>query len=629
MRAATDVGGTFTDYVTVDHGKISAFKTLTTADASVGILERLKNTPISEFSHGTTAAVNAVLERKGVPVVFFTTQGFGELVNIGRQTRINVYSFICEKPQIPLAQLVEVSERTAADGTILKQISEDDLRASANKYCELAKTAVIGFINSYANPRNELLAESLLKEYFPLVVASHKLRHEIREYERFCTAIMEGYCFPVVNSYLENLGSLSEQLLVMQSNGGRNYRQNLRAVNMLMSGPAGGVAATQALCKKLGTSDAIAYDMGGTSADVSAIVNGKPLYSDSIKISHIPLKALTIDIESIGAGGGSIAWVDDGGALKVGPGSAGAHPGPACYDLGGTEFTVSDANLVVGVLGPTISQIPLNLERSTQAAKQLCKKLELDLIALSQGVIEIVNNNMVRSLKRISIGKGYDPRKFTLVAFGGAGPMHACAIAEAIGISRIIIPPLTGAFSALGILSAPVRFDYIRTILSELEAAREVIPNIIDEFSADLRDRLGENYRKAILNITLDMRYVYQGHEINIPYTEDLASRFHQRHNDLFGFDMPENPIEVVNVKMVSEIPAETLPQDQYAIGSVKVKAQREVHPHGKVNVYARAFHGLSVDGPSVIEDVTTTIYVAPSWTAKLAQDDVLHLERD
>lgn len=631
MRVSTDVGGTFTDYVILDNGKIKAFKALTTPDPSTGIIEQLnqyKKGKITEFSHGTTVVVNSVLERKGTPLVFFTTKGFKDLVHIGRQARNNVYSFLCEKPKVPVDSIVEISERTSANGEVETEVSCEQLKIAGEKFSNKASVAVVGFINSYINPRNEIRAEEVLNSYFPVIISSHKNRREIREYDRFCTSIIEGYCTPLVDDYLEKLNQISKQFYIMQSNGGRTEISNLKKVNMLFSGPAGGVAATQALCAVLGIENAIAYDMGGTSADISAIVSGSPLFTDNIKISGIPIKILAIDIESIGAGGGSIAWVDDGGALKVGPESSGSNPGPACYNHGGSEFTVSDANLVMGILGDRISEINLDKNQAINASKKLCTSLDMNVTTLSKGIIKIVNNNMVAALKNISVGKGYDPRNFAIVAFGGAGPMHACALAEAVGIRKIIVPPQAGAFSALGIMSAPIRFDYIRTILIPLENANEIISNVTDEFMNDLNSRLGKEFENVITKVSLDIRYHGQGHEINIPISENLTKAFNNQHQNMFGFNIPDNPIEVVNVKLVAEQLAPKLQLSEYPTRSSHVKARREVYPYGMVNVYDKIFHRSSVNGPCIIEDLTTTIYVDENWEAELDNNDILHLER-
>ncbi len=633
MIVSSDIGGTFTDYVTLEAGKLTAFKTLTTPDPSHGIIQRFDRQTLAEFSHGTTAAVNAVLERTGGPVVFFTTSGFRDLVLIGRQARTDVYSFVCDMPQVPVAKIVEVSERTDTDGTVVEGVSEDELVLAAKRYAKIGPVAVVGFINSYMNPENEEFAEEALRRYFSMVIPSHKVRREIREYDRFCTAIIEGYCKPIVDKYLNELAQLSRRFYLMQSNGGRTRLPDLRAVNMLMSGPAGGVAATEALCRRLGIENAIAYDMGGTSADVSAIVSGTPLYTDTVHITGIPIKTLAIDIETIGAGGGSIAWIDDGGAFKVGPMSAGAHPGPACYGQGGKEFTVSDANCITGVLGARISGISLNLDRALAASKLLCNTLDLSPIDLSFGVLRIVNNNMVSALKRISIGKGYDPREFSLVAFGGAGPMHACALADALGIKHIIVPQFAGAFSALGIMGAPVRFDHVRTILSPLEDALDIIPRVVKTFQETLHGKIKNRYQDITLHVSLDMRYLGQGHEINVPFcdVDALAHAFHDRHDALYGFNMPDNTIEVVNVKLVAELPVDELELPKHRKHTAKVRGMRDVYPDNSVSVYGRDFHGSCVTGPCMIEDETTTIYVNAYWNAELDLHDILHLrlERD
>lgn len=630
MKVSTDVGGTFTDYIIQENGRIKAYKTLTTKDASTGILKEVGVKKISEFSHGTTAAVNAVIERRGAPVIFFTTKGFKDIINIGRQTRKQVYSFICEKPQIPVKHIIEIEERTLSNGEIVKKLDIEKLKNEAKvKYSGHESVAVVGFLNSYINPQNEIQAEKILSEYFSTVISSYKVRREIREFERFITAIIDGYISPLLNNYLKHLDSISKNFYIMQSNGGKSHLQNLKAVNMLMSGPAGGMSACEVICRKLGLKNAIAFDMGGTSADVSAIVNGSPLYTDTIYVSDIPIKTLAIDIESIGAGGGSIAWIDDGGILKVGPISSGSIPGPACYNLGGNEFTVSDANLLNGILGRKISNITLNKSKAMEVANHFCNSLNLDSMQLSSGVLKIVNNNMVSAIKRISIGRGYDPRDFSLISFGGAGPMHACALADSIGIKQIIIPPFAGAFSAFGIMFAAVRFNYIQTILSSVEESVNLIPDIINDFHLDLKKKLLENYENVIYHISLDLRYKGQGHQIEVPLTDDLESTFHKKHQSLFGFNMISNPIEVVNIKMVAELPSQEFIMEKKSKKLPKLRDQRTLGSLGDVNIYYRDFYESIIDGPCIIEEKTTTTFVDNDWRVYLDCNDIMHLERD
>jgi len=627
MKASTDVGGTFTDYVLLDGSGITAFKTLTTPDASAGILERLKGNTMEEFSHGTTAAVNAIIQRKGAELVFFTTKGFRDVIHIGRQARSNLYSLVPRKPEIPVTHVVELEERTLANGTVRKELDEDALERLAETHSKKAKVAVVGFLNSYVNPGNEALAAQVLSKHFETVVASHEVRQEIREYERFSTAMMEGYTTPLVRNYMRELEPLSPDFSVMQSNGGKCWPSFIKAVNMVMSGPAGGVAATETLCRKLGIARAIAFDMGGTSADISAIVDGRPLFTDTMDVTGIPIKALTMDIESIGAGGGSIAWLDDGGSLKVGPQSADSNPGPACYDRGGTEFTVSDANLLTGVLGDSISEVRLSRTGAEEAAAGLCQELEMCHDYLSSGVLRIVTSNMVSALKKVSVGRGYDPRRFVLVSFGGAGPMHSCAMADTIGIREIVVPPMAGAFSALGIMSSPVRFDFLRTILLPLDRAEDSITAVVSEFHTDLKGKLKARYEDAVCHMSLDMRYLGQGHQLTVSLDKGSAAAFHTRHKTLFGFDIPDNPVEVVNVKMVAELPAHELPLPIFPKQAPMQRQERELYPYGKAAVYNRDFHGSSVEGPCIIQDGTTTIRVDPNWKAILERNDVLRLE--
>ncbi len=632
---STDVGGTFTDYVIFQNGEFQAFKALTSSDPSIGIIENLKALKpgeITEFSHGTTVAVNAILERKGVNPIFFTTKGFKGLVQIGRQTRNQVYSFFCKKPKLPVQEFIELTERTAADGKILIEPQLDELHEVGNKFGNKANVAVIGFLNSYINPTNELKTEKVMSEYFPMVITSHRIRQEIREYDRFSTSIIEGYITPIINKYFSSLQKICNNINIMQSNGGKSAPENLKKINLLFSGPAGGIAAVQTLCKKLGIINAIAYDMGGTSADISGIVNGSPLYTDNLQIDGIPIKTLALDITSIGAGGGSIAWVDDSGVLKVGPQSAGSNPGPACYNLGGKEFTVSDANLILGILSKKISGVSLSLLSSKQAARSLIDQLNLDSEQLSEGVIRIVNNNMISALKNYCLSRGYDPRKFTLIAFGGAGPMHACALADELRIRKIVIPPEAGAFSAMGIMTAPVRFDYSRTILKRLEPNIQIhgeIDAVVENFYKDLQSKLGEKFSDAITQVSFDMRYSGQGHEINIPFTEDLVRSFHVQHQARLGFNILDNPIEIVNVKLVAELPTQEFPLIKHKKKMPKIINEREIFPYGKVKVYKKDFFGSKLKGPVIIEDYTTTINITPGWNGVMDIYGILHLECD
>ena len=627
MRASTDVGGTFTDYVLLQDGKLKAFKTLTTPEPSTGILRELEGLELEAFSHGTTVAVNAIIQRKGVETVLFTTKGFRDVVHVGRQSRTELYSFLSPKPQLPLTRIEEVEERTLADGSVEGEPDTEKLLELARPHAQDCEAAVVCFLNSYVNPHNELKAARALEGLFPTVVASHQVRREIREYERFSTAVMEGYTAPLVHDYIEKLKLLSTDFSVMQSNGGKVWPEYMKVVNMVMSGPAGGVAATEALCRRLGIENAIAYDMGGTSADISALVDGRPLYTDTVEVTGIPLKTLAIDIESIGAGGGSIAWLDDGGSLKVGPGSAGSVPGPACYGQGGKDFTVSDANLLAGVLGERVSTVALSSALAEKAARPLCAKLGMTPVQLAEGVIRVVDSNMTAATRKVSVGRGYDPRNFALVSFGGAGPMHSCAIASALGMKQIVIPPMAGAFSALGIMFAPVRFDYLRTLLKPLDAALELIPGVVEEFYNDLRGKLGDKHTRAQGLVSLDMRYQGQGHQLEIPLTGEPSAAFHKRHGELFGFTLEDSGMEVVNVKMVAELPGQELPLASFPHRQAQTTGSRTLQPYGKVPVYLRNFHGSEVSGPCIIQDETTTVRVDEGWQARLDNNDVLFLE--
>ncbi len=607
MIVSTDVGGTFTDYVILKNGKIKAYKKINPPDVARGIMEEIGHA--NEFHHGTTVAINALLERKGSKVLLITTKGFETLYKIGRQSRKNVYSLLPQREKLPVDRAIGIEERTLFDGRIEKGIDEEELRDLLKE--EKCESIAIAFLHSYANPENEIKAEKIVREFCKYVFPSYRVRREIREYERIATTVVEAYVYPIVMNYLNSLRDLSKNFYVMQSSGGKIMPEYLRGINTLMSGPSGGVAAASYLSNILGIDNVLTYDMGGTSADMGIIFNGKPLHRSSIEIDGIPIRVNSLDIISIGAGGGSIAWVDEGLALKVGPQSAGANPGPACYDRGGEDFTVTDANLLLGILGEEISGVKLNKDLARKAAKKLEDKIGLDVEELSRGMIKIVNNNMALAIKKISLSRGYDPRNFTLFAFGGAGPMHATSLAEEVGIKRVFVPNMAGAFSSLGILLSPLIYDYTVTVMKNTDEFMKIYEKKLREFTKRADKILG-NYE---LNVTLDMRYRGQGHEIRVPLSEDIAKDFEKIHLALYGFNMDEE-IVVVNINFIA-VKSKRIEIPKMRRGKQKIMKRRIYNFEEEIPVYSIE-HFESCDGPCVVEMNTATILVKENWRAEM-----------
>jgi len=614
---STDIGGTFTDYIIMDSNGLKAFKRLNSKNLEEGIKKEIPHA--DEFHHGSTVGINALIERKGVDVLLITTKGFGSLYRIGRQNRKEIYSFIPTREKLPVKKVIEVDERISHKGKILKELDENELREKIEKV--RCKAAAIVFLHSYANPEHEIKAKKIAEEYIPYVFTSHEVRREIREYERESTTIVEAYIYPIVKKYLDALSQISENFYVMQSNGGKIVPRYLKGINTLMSGPAGGVAASEYFAHLMKLENVITYDMGGTSADIGMIVKGKPLYTSQIDVDGIPIRVTSMDIISIGAGGGSIAWLDDGLSLKVGPQSAGADPGPACYARGGKEFTVTDANFILGILGDEISGVKLDKRFAENAAKRLGDRIGLSPQEISEGVRKIVNNNMALAIKKITLSRGFDPRNFVLLSFGGAGPMHACSLAEMVGIEKIVVPPMAGAFSSLGILLSPLRYDSTITILSDVERGLKLLPSIIDKFRKKVR-RIFNNYD---LRISLQMRYRGQGHEISVPLCENPQKEFEMLHRNIFGFTMDEE-IEIVNIELVATA-YKALKIPKVKIGENRIKEKRVYRFEEKIPVYEeRRFS--ECEGPCIIEEDTATVLVEEGWYARKNEYGAILMER-
>jgi N-methylhydantoinase A len=593
LRIAVDTGGTFTDCVWRQASRLRMLKVFSTpADPSQAIVEALRQivaetNPDADLVllHGTTVGTNTLLERKGARTALVTTAGFEDAIEIGRQARPKLYDFFFDRiaPLVPKDLRFGVNERTASDGEVLTSPAPEELHTLAAQLAAVKPQSIaISLLFSFANPKNEqAVAEALKSLALPLSI-SHQILPEFREYERTSTVVINAYLQPVMQSYLENLEtrsrrdvasnvslststaarsttSPSPRIFVMQSSGGITALSTAarEPVRTVLSGPAGGVVGAAARARASGFDRIIAFDMGGTSTDVS-LVEGAITITTDAQVTGLPVSVPMLDIHTVGAGGGSLARFDAAGVLRVGPESAGADPGPICYGRG-TQPTVTDANLLLGRLQPTRflgGDFTLDLDRTRAVTKEWLKNNSspFTLEKFAAGTIRVVNATMEKAIRVVSIERGRDPRHCALVAFGGAGGLHACALAEALSIPHVIIPALPGALSALGILASDVVKDYSRTVLwrvSQKVPAQQLQGEfaVLEKNAAkDFRDEAWQGrtqYRRSV-----DMRYRGQGYELNIPFTINLLRDFEQEHRRRYGYTHPTREVELVTLRL-------------------------------------------------------------------------------
>jgi N-methylhydantoinase A len=670
-----DIGGTFTDVVLYDEerGTLEVGKSPTRlADPTVGLLDALAKLKVAlprtgRVVHGTTIGTNAILERKGASVWMLTTRGFRDTLEIARTNRTVLYDIRARKPAplVPRERVVEVDERLAFDGTVLRPLGEDDLRAALQRIRDTPdgegpRALVIGFLHSYVNPAHESMAARAAAAVLPgwFVCTSDEVLSEIREYERFSTAALNAYIGPKVGGYLAGLGAaLAERgyggrVFITTSSGGIVTAEVAARfpVHTVLSGPAGGVAAAVSLGRLTGFRNLITYDMGGTSTDVCLIEDLEPVLTTEQHIAGLPNRTPQIEINSIGAGGGSVAWIDAGGALRVGPRSAGADPGPACYGRGGTEPTITDANLILHRVPddvPLAGEVALDPTPARQALRALLGQVPgvADEAALAEGIVRIAVARMVGAIKEISIAQGHDPRDFALVAYGGAGPMHAAFVAEELEMPRVIVPPAPGNFSALGSLISDLRRDYVRTrLVHTRQGAFASVQAIFAELAGEAREDLaaeGIPTEGITLARTLGMRYVGQSWEllVRVPEAADgmaaLEAAFHRAHERRYGHAR-DAAAEIVSFRLAATgaVPKPTL--SRWSVGGTLAgarRAERTVHFGGeaaRVPVYARERlpSGVAAPGPAIVEEMGATTVVPPGWSATVGTWGELVLER-
>ena len=592
FSVALDVGGTFTDVVLVDMsiGRRWTIKTPSTphnpAEAFFSGIKKIirladiEASDVSRVFHGSTIATNAVLEGKGASIGMLITNGFKYVLEIGRHDiprKENLYTWV--KPARPIRprHIREVRERVAVDGSIELQIEPQDVHDACEyfKSLDIEAIAVI-FLHSYLNPENEKETLRLVKELLPgvLVSISSDVLPVFREYERAMATTLNAYVSPKVSTYISELHSgMSSQgidapLLIMKSNGGVFGPEEAarQSIDLALSGPAAGIVGACDIALNSGTLDAITVDIGGTSADISLIRNGLATMTNEGEIGPFPIHLPTVDIHTIGAGGGSIASVSPEGILTVGPASAGASPGPACYGKGGKSPTVTDANLVLGRIPPHLldGEVPLNVELAEQAiVEAVARPLGLSLIAAAAGILDIVNNNMVGALKVVSVEKGYDPTEFVLIAYGGAGPMHASELSRHLGTRGVLIPHFPGVLCATGLLASDLQYDFVRTCLQRASVYDlEAIKKVLVELSIHANQKLAvENVKPSDRETTCfaDIRYAKQGYELTVPFSrqdldqhviDELIDEFHARHQQLYTFCDRSADVEIVNIRV-------------------------------------------------------------------------------
>jgi len=669
LRIAIDSGGTFTDciWLTPRHAQNRRTPGTPLQDSTLQIL-KVFSTPVDPAQaiadavnriaadaneivvlHGTTVGTNTLLQRKGARVAFVTTKGFEDSIEIGRQQRPKLYDFFFEKdPALSPAELrFGVDERISANGTVMRTPTTASLKTLAAQIAAQRPEAIaLSLLFSFANPESEKAVAAALDALEVPLSVSHKILPEFREYERASTVLVNAYLQPVMQSYLQKLQerlslgnpTLSQKarkdgaparIFVMQSSGGITALKTAaeQPVRTVLSGPAGGIVGAAAVARRSGFDRIITFDMGGTSSDV-ALIDGEPSTTNEADVAGLPIRVPVLDIHTVGAGGGSLARFDAGGALRVGPESAGADPGPICYGKG-ERPTVTDANLLLGRLPADQflgGSFQLDLPRTQKIVAQWLRKNHSSLSPdeFAAGVVRVVNGNMEKAIRVVSIERGHDPRQFSLVAFGGAGAMHACELAHALRIPRVIVPAYPGALSALGILISDVVKDHSRTVLLRV-SPRKNFSKQVDPIFAELKRSIAAELETedwqgtAVFESSCDIRYRGQGYELSLTYTADVLKRFHAEHKRRYGYSSPERDIEIVTVRMrgrvaspekLSRLKIQEEPEKlKPAVTMVRFAGQgykTQIIPRSSIRP------GKSLRGPAIITEYSATTVVPP-----------------
>ncbi len=653
IRIGVDTGGTFTDLLSIDNRGLRVHKLPSVPDdPSRAILEGIRallegsdaDAPL-EVTHGSTVATNAVLERKGARTALITTAGFEDVLAIGRQTRPELYNFNVTRPEplVPRNRIFGLGERLAYDGSVLLPINpaEVDALITCLRALQIESVAIC-FLHSYANPAHEKQVAAALRKAGFRTSASYEVLPEYREYERWATTAVNAYVAPLMARYLDCLHTgltamrPKTSLRIMQSNGGSisAARAAQEAVQTILSGPAAGVIGAQAIGDLSGFRRLITFDMGGTSTDVS-LLDGRIGTTNESLVGDLPVRLPVLDIHTVGAGGGSIAWIDSGGSLRVGPRSAGAQPGPVCFGTG-TELTVTDANLLLGRLDPSFflgGRMTLDLARTERLAGEFAARLNLTTLVLAEGILRIANANMERAVRVVSVQRGFDPRYFALLAFGGAGGLHACALADSLEIPTVLVPEHAGVLSALGMLLADVIKDYSASMLApltQLKIETLTIKTKLDMLrECAVADLASEGFRQSEITLTaaLSMRYTGQAFEIDVPFDggvslDSLEARFHELHQQRYGYSNTQYATEAVQLRLRGtghtwkpQLSAHTNTRPSNA----KPHAMRDTIFSSQL-YSTQVFHraelaaGAKGSGPALIVSGESTTVISPGW---------------
>ena len=634
-----DTGGTFTDFIYKDGDKWGVFKTLSTpenpAKAVLYGIEKIAKDKPKNITHGSTVATNAVLERKGAKTAFITNKGFEDILFIGRQNREKLYDLHYRKnpPLVPEELSFGIKGRIIYTGEEIEKLDE----AEVEKVAEILKekgveSVAVSFLFSFLNPEHEEIVERVLKKHGFEVSISSKIVPEFREYERSSTTVINAYVMPKMKGYisfLENHLSKEDRLRIMQSNGGVISSETVKEqpVRTILSGPAGGVVGAWKIGKLAGYEKLITFDMGGTSTDVS-LIDGKPIITTESKIEGYPVKVPVIDIHTVGAGGGSIARIDSGGALTVGPESAGADPGPICYGKG-EEITITDANLFLGRLIPDYflgGNMKLQFERIVPYFEKMAKKAGITPLELAEGILNIANTKMEKAIRVISVERGYDPQEFSLFSFGGAGGLHAAFLAKMLNIPRVIVPQNPGILSAMGMVLSDIVKDYSLTVMLTGKSVNrentERFFKVLEERAVEDLKKEGIPENKIRVEKYLDMRYKGQSFELIVPFVDDFIEAFHKEHERVYGYSNRKREVEVVNVRIRAigetekpELKKFNLVSEEVPEGALLEK--RKVYFDGKwieTSVYDREklLPGNRIKGAAIVVEYSSTTVIPP-----------------
>jgi N-methylhydantoinase A len=695
-RVSIDIGGTFTDLLAMDEatGELTNIKISSTpkhpSEAVLGTLGELLHSVeprhIYSVSHATTIAVNALLGQLGLELpqtALLTTEGFRDVLEIGRQRRPELYNLQFRKPRplIPRRYRYEVSERVGAKGEEVRPLDVEEVARICKSFVENGvKSVAVGFINSYLEPSHELEAERILKKSNPelRITLSSSVTREYREYERISTAAVNACLMPIISSYIEelerdlrNAAGIEAPLMVMQSNGGIASCETIirKPATIIESGPAAGVIAASFYSQLLGTKNVLSFDMGGTTAKAGIVRDGIPGMTDEyevggkihsgriIKGSGYPIRFPFIDLVECGAGGGTLAWVDEGGGLQVGPMSAGADPGPACYGQGGEKPTVTDANVVLGRLNPKYllgGRLKIQKDLAEKAIRKwICEKTNLDLIGAASGIVRIAVSEVNKIMRIVSVERGIDPRSFTLVAFGGAGPLHACLLAEELSVNLVVIPVNPGLFSALGLLVADYVYHDSRPILKKIA---DVDAERLDALFAEMEESTGRLLLKEGLKAEqiaferqIDARYIGQAYELKvhtvIPFSDkalkEAAKQFHLAHRSVYGYSSDDEEVEIVNVRVVgrgitrkptfsrkTREHRENLREAACPTRIVYLNVEKDGE-RWKIYRRDKLRPGDAIDGPAIVEQYDTTTVLMPRWKCEVDEYSNLRIYRE